>query len=224
MTTPINQAALFAALDVEAADALRASMLEIQARRGEIFFEQGEPGDRMFVIMQGKVTLSHRAEDGRETLLGVLGPGDMFGELSVFDSGIRTAGAVALTDARVLSLTRDQLRSWMMSRPEVAEKLLQALARRLRRTEDSMADLIFCDVPARVAKALLDLADKFGTMSGGELIVTHDMTQEELSQLVGASRETVNKALADFVSRSWIRVEQKSVSILDLERLQRRAR
>jgi CRP/FNR family cyclic AMP-dependent transcriptional regulator len=224
MTTPINQAALFAALDVEAADALRASMMEIQARRGEVFFEQGEPGDRMFVIMQGKITLSHRSDDGRETLLGVLGPGDMFGELSVFDSGIRTAGAVALTDARVLSLTRDQLRSWMMSRPEVAEKLLQALARRLRRTEDSMADLIFCDVPARVAKALLDLADKFGTVNGGELLVVHDMTQEELAQLVGASRETVNKALADFVARAWIRVEQKSVSILDLERLQRRAR
>lgn len=224
MTTPINQAALFAALDLEAADALRASMMEIEARRGEVFFEQGEPGDRMFVIMSGKITLSHRADDGRETLLGVLGPGDMFGELSVFDSGIRTAGAVALTDARVLSLTRDQLRSWMMSRPEVAEKLLQALARRLRRTEDSMADLIFCDVPARVAKALLDLADKFGTVSGGELLVVHDMTQEELAQLVGASRETVNKALADFVSRAWIRVEQKSVSILDLERLQRRAR
>jgi CRP/FNR family transcriptional regulator, cyclic AMP receptor protein len=224
MTTPINQAALFAALDVEAADALRASMMEIQARRGEVFFEQGEPGDRMFVIMQGKITLSHRADDGRETLLGVLGPGDMFGELSVFDSGIRTAGAVALTDARVLSLTRDQLRSWMMTRPEVAEKLLQALARRLRRTEDSMADLIFCDVPARVAKALLDLADKFGTVNGGEMLVVHDMTQEELAQLVGASRETVNKALADFVSREWIRVEQKSVSILDLERLQRRAR
>lgn len=224
MTTPINQAALFAALDLEAADALRASMMEIEARRGEVFFEQGEPGDRMFVIMSGKITLSHRSDDGRETLLGVLGPGDMFGELSVFDSGIRTAGAVALTDARVLSLTRDQLRSWMMSRPEVAEKLLQALARRLRRTEDSMADLIFCDVPARVAKALLDLADKFGTVSGGELLVVHDMTQEELAQLVGASRETVNKALADFVSRAWIRVEQKSVSILDLERLQRRAR
>jgi CRP/FNR family transcriptional regulator len=112
----------------------------------------------------------------------------------------------------------------MMTRPEVAEKLLQALARRLRRTEDSMADLIFCDVPARVAKALLDLADKFGTVNGGEMLVVHDMTQEELAQLVGASRETVNKALADFVSREWIRVEQKSVSILDLERLQRRAR
>ena len=111
-----------------------------------------------------------------------------------------------------------------MSRPEVAEKLLQALARRLRRTEDSMADLIFCDVPARVAKALLELADKFGEMQAGELVVIHDLTQEELAQLVGASRETVNKALAEFVNRAWIRVEQRSVSILDLDRLQRRAR
>lgn len=224
MENPINQAALFAALDNEAAAALRASMIELHARKGEVFFEQGEIGDRMYVIMQGKVTLSHRAEDGRETLLGVLGPGDMFGELSVFDPGLRTAGATALTEAVVLGLTRDQLRAWLMSRPEVAEKLLQALAKRLRRTEDSMADLIFCDVPARVAKALLELADKFGEMHAGELVVIHDLTQEELAQLVGASRETVNKALAEFVNRAWIRVEQRSVSILDLERLQRRAR
>ena len=224
MDSPLNQAALFAALDLESAAALRASMMEVQARRGEFFFDQGEPGDRMYIITKGKVRLVHRADDGRETLLGVLGPGDMFGELSVFDAGIRTAAAIALTETLVLSLTREQLHAWLVSRPEVAMKLLQALAQRLRRTEESMADLIFCDVPARVAKALLDLADKFGVVQSGEMIVTHDMTQEELAQLVGASRETVNKALAEFVNRAWIRVEQRSVSILDMERLQRRAR
>lgn len=224
MENPINRAPLFAALDVEAAAALRASMTEVRARKGQVIFVEGEPGDRLYVIIEGKITLGHGAGDGRETLLAVLGPGEMFGELSLFDPGHRTATATALTDAVVLGLGRDSLRPWLTGRPEVAEKLLQALAQRLRRTEDAMADLVFSDVPGRVAKALLELADKFGVVRDSELYVEHDMTQEELAQLVGASRETVNKALAEFVNRAWLRVEQRSVTILDVERLQRRAK
>ncbi len=224
MENPINRAPLFAALDVEAAAALRTSMVEVRAKKGEVFFVEGEPGDRLYVITEGKVTLGHSASDGRETLLAVLGPGEMFGELSLFDPGQRTATATALTDAVVLGLGRDSLRPWLTGRPEVAEKLLQALAQRLRRTEDAMADLVFSDVPGRVAKALIELSEKFGVYRDGELFVEHDMTQEELAQLVGASRETVNKALAEFVNRAWLRVEQRSVTILDLERLQRRAK
>ena len=224
MENPINRAPLFAALDVEAAAALRASMTEVRARKGQVIFVEGEPGDRLYVIVEGKITLGHGAGDGRETLLAVLGPGEMFGELSLFDPGRRTATATALTDAVVLGLGRDSLRPWLTGRPEVAEKLLQALAQRLRRTEDAMADLVFSDVPGRVAKALLELADKFGVVRDSELYVEHDMTQEELAQLVGASRETVNKALAEFVNRAWLRVEQRSVTILDIERLQRRAK
>ena len=107
---------------------------------------------------------------------------------------------------------------------EIAEQLLRVLARRLRRTNDALADLIFTDVPGRVAKNLLQMAGRFGTRDGGVLRVTHDLTQEELAQLVGASRETVNKALADFASRGWLRLDGKSVIILDPERLARRAR
>jgi len=221
---PVNRAPLFAALDIESAAALRASMVEVKARKGQVIFEEGEPGDRLYVISRGKITLGHSASDGRETLLALLGPGEMFGELSLFDPGARTATATALTDAVVLGLSRDALQPLLTARPEVAMKLLQALAQRLRRTEDSLADLIFSDVPGRVAKALIELSEKFGVFRDGELFVEHDMTQEELAQLVGASRETVNKALAEFVNRAWVRVEQRSVTILDVERLQKRAK
>jgi CRP/FNR family transcriptional regulator len=199
-------------------------MVEVRARKGQVIFQEGEPGDRLYVITSGKVTLGHKASDGRETLLAVLGPGEMFGELSLFDPGARTATAIALTDSTVLGLSRDALRPLLAHRPEVAEKLLQALAQRLRRTEDALADLIFSDVPGRVAKALLELSEKFGVLRDDTLYVEHDMTQDELARLVGASRETVNKALAEFVSRGWLRVEQRSVTILDVERLQRRAK
>jgi CRP-like cAMP-binding protein len=102
--------------------------------------------------------------------------------------------------------------------------MLRVLARRLRRTNHNLADLIFTDVAARVAKKLLELAQRFGTQEGDALRVTHDLTQEEIAQLVGASRETVNKVLADFAHRGWIRLKPKSVLICDCERLARRAR
>ncbi|MEN9923539.1 MAG: hypothetical protein RIS09_1053 [Actinomycetota bacterium] len=219
----VNSAPLFAALDAEAADSLKASMKEYRARRGDVIFVEGEPGDTLFVIAEGKVTLGHSAKDGRESLLAVLGPGEMFGELSVFDPGNRTATATALTDVSVMGLSREVLRNWLIARPEVSLKLFQALAQRLRRTEGAMADLVFSDVPGRIAKAILELSDKFGVTNDEGLFVPHDLTQEELAQLVGASRETVNKALAEFASRGWLKVEQRSVTILDLERLRRRA-
>ena len=121
-------------------------------------------------------------------------------------------------------MAHSSLSPWVGERPEVAMQLLRVLARRLRRTNDAVADLIFTDVPGRVAKALLGLAQRFGSEVPGGLRVTHDLTQEELAQLVGASRETVNKALSDFASRGWVRLEQRAVVILDPARLQRRAR
>ncbi|TAK70872.1 MAG: Crp/Fnr family transcriptional regulator [Actinomycetota bacterium] len=224
MDDALRAAPLFAALDPEAADSLRATMQETPIARGGIIFAEGEPGDRLYVISEGKVKLGTTSADGRESLLAVLGPGEMCGELSLFDPGLRTATATALTDAVVLGLGQPQLRPWLSGRPEVAEALLQALARRMRRTNEAMSDLVFSDVPGRVAKALLDLGDRFGEVTTDGLQVTHDMTQEELAQLVGASRETVNKALADFAQRGWIRLESRSVLLLDLERLERRSR
>ena len=148
----------------------------------------------------------------------------MFGELSLFDPGPRTSTATALTDAIVLALGNDRLMPLLEGRPAVAAALLQALARRLRRTNEAMADLVFSDVPGRVAKALMELGEKFGTLTPDGLLVTHDMTQEELAQLVGASRETVNKALAEFGHRGWIKLESRQVLITDVERLGKRAR
>ncbi len=224
MDDAMMQAPLFSALDAEAAAALRASMTEKRVPRAGIIFSEGEPGDRMYVILDGKVKLGQTSPDGRESLLAVLGPGEVFGELSLFDPGPRTATATAVTDTVVVGLGHTDLRPWLTGRPEVAEALLQALAQRLRRTNEALADLVFSDVPGRVAKQLLELADKFGQPGPDGVLVQHDLTQEELAQLVGASRETVNKALADFTQRGWIEVDQRQVLLLDMERLARRAR
>src|SRR5215831_9722848 len=188
----LSRAPLFETLDDEGARALRAGVVDVQLARGDRLFDEGDDGDRLYVILDGKIKLTRTAPDGRENLLSGLG--------------------------------HDYLRHWLTGRPDVAMHLLQALARRLRRANDVMADLVFTDVPGRVAKALLDLADRFGEEQEDGLQVHHDLTQEELAQLVGASRETVNKALADFATRGWLQLSAKSVLILDRERLAKRAR
>lgn len=215
---------LFSALDDDAASSLQKSMVPQTLKKGKHLFQEGDPGDRLYIVTQGKIKLTHASGDGRESLLMVLGPGDMFGELSLFDPGPRTSTAVAITDSEVLGLGNNDLRPWLSGRPEVAQSLLQALAHRLRRTNVTMSDLVFADVPGRVAKAIIELGEKFGSRTTAGLMVNHDLTQEELAQLVGASRETVNKALADFASRGWIRLETRSVEIFDVERLSRRAK
>ena len=224
MDENLRDAPLFKALDDEAATSLRKSMLLQELKKGQTLFKEGQTGDRLYLVKSGKVKLSHASGDGRESVFMVLGPGDMFGELSLFDPGPRTSTAIAVTDSEILGLGHSDLKPWLQDRPEVAQALLQALAHRLRRTSETMSDLVFADVPGRVAKALLELGEKFGSKTGTGLSVHHDLTQEELAQLVGASRETVNKALADFATRGWIRLETRSVELLDLDRLSKRAK
>lgn len=224
MDEVLARAGLFQGVDPEASEALAGEFEIIDTARGTILFNEGDPGDSLYIVLSGKVKLGRRSSDGRENLVAIMGPSDQFGELSLFDPGPRTATAVVVTDARLAVLPKDALVQWVSARPEIALQLMRVIARRLRRTNTMLADIIFVDVPGRVAKQLLQLAQRFGSVDGGQLRVTHDLTQEELAQLVGASRETVNKALADFASRGWLRLEGKSVVILDRERLLRRAR
>jgi CRP/FNR family transcriptional regulator, cyclic AMP receptor protein len=220
----LRRAPLFDALDDDGARTLRRQMAEVKLSRGEHLFNEGEDGDALYVVLDGKMKLTRAASDGRENLLSVIGPGEMFGELSLFDPRPRTSSASAVTDAVLASLKHEALMPWLRERPEVSLHMLRALSQRLRRANDVMADLVFTDVPGRVAKNLLDLADRFGSKEADGLHVHHDLTQEELAQLVGASRETVNKALADFAARGWLQISARSVLILDAERLRKRAR
>ncbi len=220
----ISRGPLFAGLNEQQFAALAARTSHTSLRRGEVLFEEGDPGERLYIITEGKIKLGHSSDDGRESLLAILGPGEIIGELTLFDPGPRSTTATAVSSASMLSLDHADLMAVLDTSPEVAKHMLRALAQRLRRTNESLSDLVFSDVPGRVAKSLLDLADRFGTVTDNGVHVPHDLTQEELAQLVGASRETVNKSLADFVSRGWIRLEGRAVTLLDVDRLARRAR
>lgn len=220
----VRNAPLFTALDEAAAASLRASMDSVKIAKGSVLFAEGDEGDHLYVIVEGKLKLGTSSGDGRENLLSILGPGEMFGELSLFDPGPRTSSATAVTDAKLLSLGQEKLIPWLAENPQVALQLLARLAQRLRRTNEAVGDLVFSDVPGRVAKALIDLGERFGKQTDEGLFVHHDLTQEELAQLVGASRETVNKALADFAGRGWLKLDGRAVLITDLDRLTKRGK
>src|SRR5260221_3316844 len=184
----LTRAPLFEGLDEEGTRALRAGVTEVELARGERLFAEGDDGDQLYVVLDGKIKLTRASADGGETLTSVLGPGEMFGELSLFAPRPRTMGAVAVTDARLAALNHDDLRKWLADRPEVAMHLLRALVRRLRRTNDVVSDLVFTDVPRRGAKALLDLEERVGRQQDDRLKVNHELRQTEMPPTRRASR------------------------------------
>jgi len=230
----VRYSVLFRSLDDEAAEALRASMYEVRFRQGAVVFTEGDPGDSVYLVVSGQIKLARTGAGRRESLLAVLGPSQVFGELSLIDLGQRDATATALTDLAMLQLSHPDLDRWLNERPIITLGLLTQLARRLRRANDVVGDLVFADVPTRVARTLVDLTARFSvdvppdpehpSDPAGAVRVEHGLTQTDLAQLVGAARETVNKSLATFVARGWIRLEQRAVIVLDSAALQERAR
>ncbi|MFW2512796.1 Crp/Fnr family transcriptional regulator [Demequina sp. SO4-13] len=220
----LRSSPLFGGMDGASARSLITMMNRLELVKGDVLFNEGDDGHALYVIVKGKVKMARTARDGRENLLGLLGVGDMLGELSVFDPGPRLSRAHAVEESVVYELPKEVLDVWLDDHLEMSRHLMRALAQRIRRISNTMADLVFSDVPGRVAKAILDLGHRFGRMERGHVTVRHGLTQEELAQLVGASRETVNKALADFASRGWIDVHIGSVEVFEPERLRARSR
>jgi len=193
-------------------------------RKGSILFVQGEVGERCFAIVSGTVKLSAYHADGREAVLAVLGAGDVFGELALFDEAPRSADATALEDAELLSLDRAGLNDAIATHPEIATALLRVLGRRLRQSNEAFQDIAFFDVPGRVARRLADLADTYGVEVEEGVMIDIFLSQESLAQMVGATRESVNKALALLKRRGLVARAGKRYYVSDVSQLRSRAR
>ena len=219
--------ALFAQVSPDEAGELLPFLNEAVYGRGESIFSEGDTDHRLYVLESGKVKLIRTSCDRRVQLLSIHARGEVLGEIPVFDpnGGPRTASAVAMTDGtRVVWLERDVLFAWLDQHPRVAVDMLRVLAGRMRSNNEHISDLVFMDVPGRLAKTLLNLGARFGEPVEEGLLVPHGLTQEELAQLVGSSRETVNKALTDFSNRGWIIRRGRSVLIRQPGMLIRRSR
>lgn len=220
------QTALFKHVSPEEAEELMPFMNRAQFQKGDYIFREGATDLRMYILEKGRVKLARESDDERVQLLSIHAHGEMLGEIPVFDpdGGPRTASAIAMHNGtQVAWLERETLFSWLNKHPRVAVDMLQVMATRMRRNNERISDLVFKDVPARLAKTLLDLATRFGEPVEAGVKVPHDLTQEELAQLVGSSRETVNKALMDFSDRGWITREGRAIVIFQPGMLIRRS-
>jgi CRP-like cAMP-binding protein len=208
---------LLGALPPQTLENLRSAATGRTVARNEVLFRQDDPATELFGIVTGKVAILTRSPDGRESLVAVLDEGDIFGELPLFDDGPRSADARALEETQLLALPYPAVRAALQAHPHLLWVIVRVLARRLRSTDDSLADAVFLDVPARTAKRLLEL-------SANQAEFRLPMTQEDLAGLVGASRERVNKALSQFARLGWIDVQGRNhYRIIDRAALQDRS-
>ncbi len=186
--------------------------------KGSVILFEDDPGDSLFVVRDGRVKVVLIGEDGREVILGVLGVGEYFGELSLIDDRPRSAHVIAMEDSNLLVLRREDFRKRVESSPSVAWSLLTELSRRLRRADDKIGGLVLLDVPGRIARLLLDLAEETGTNA-----IEKTLTHQTIAQMIGASRETVSRAMKDFQDAGWITVESRRIAIAARSALEQRA-
>jgi CRP/FNR family transcriptional regulator len=222
--TALARSSLFGGLDESALKEIAERAVVRKYRRGSVLFIQGETGERCFVIVTGAVKISAYHADGREAVLAVLGPSDVFGELALFGQADRSADATSLEDSELLSLDAGSLNAAIKGHPEIAIALLHVLGQRLRQSNEAFQDIAFFDVPGRVARRLADLADAHGIEDAQGVLIDLALSQESLAQMVGATRESVNKALALLKRRGLVARVGRRYLVSDVAQLRARAR
>lgn len=221
--TALARVPLFESLDADDRAQLlaAASVRRIPARRR--LFRRGEPGRELFVLLKGRAKASVVAKEGRGAVFAYFDAGEVVGEVAILDGGPRTATVTTVSACEFLVLGRDELLSLLEREPRVAIRLLAACAARLRHTSELVEDVVFLALPARLAKRLLQLAQHYGSSTGAGLHIGMKLSQRELGELVGASRESVNRQLAQWEAAGVLRFERGYFTLLRPEALARLA-
>jgi CRP/FNR family transcriptional regulator, cyclic AMP receptor protein len=187
---------------------------------------QGEPARALFAIVRGKLKVVSCGPDGRDTVLGIMAEGEVFGEVALIDGGTRSATVSTIEPCELLLIDREQFLALLQESPLISIKLLVVLAKRLRRLSQRSEDAAFLDVPSRLARSLLDLASRFGERRArsSDICITLKLSQQELGDLVGATRESVNKHLNDWTRQGFLRLQAGRMIIADIDSVRRLAR
>ena len=183
--------------------------------RGEVIFHQDDPADRMYIILEGRVRISITSEDGREKDIALLQQGDCFGEMALLDGSNRSATATAVDSSQALALYREDFMEFLRHHPEVIAKTTALLTKRLRNVNQMLGDLAFLDVPTRMAKQLLELAEAYPGEGSGDDPITIRIGQDELARLVGASRETISRTLNSYRRLGILSTSHRRITITD---------
>src|SRR5262249_39880977 len=181
--------------------------------KGSTIFEKGDAGVGLIGVVSGSVKISLTSADGRDIVLNIIHPGEVFGEIALLDGRARTANATAMSDCELIVIERREFIPFLRSEPDVTLKLMEILCSRLRKTSEQVQDVTFLNLPARLAKTLLRLAANAGP--SGKVAIT----QREISQIVGRSRESTNKRLRAWAKRGWIRPKRGNITVMKADKL-----
>jgi CRP/FNR family transcriptional regulator, cyclic AMP receptor protein len=203
----LNTHPFFAALEPADLERLSSYVRSVQVDRGEILFRKGDPGQSLFIVVEGLIKIGVPAADGRELVLNLMRAGEVFGEIALIDGAPRSADAVAMAPSELLVVERRDFLPLVEDRPGAAMRIISLLCRRLRSTSEQVEDVAFLDVSSRLAKALLRLSP-----TGGYIAIT----QRELGQLIGLSRESTNKQLQVWQRQKLLRLVKGGVHLIDL--------
>jgi len=208
------QSGLFRQLGVGQRDALFARARVQKYAAQQTIFLMGSPGDSMLAVLSGTIRISVPSPDGKEVVLAILGPGEICGEIALLDGKERTADARAMTRCSIAVLDRRDVLTFFQRHPDAWPKLVEVLCERLRRTDEHLAEMALLEIPLRLAKALLRLmgSDERGGGAGAAKV---GLTQRELGNMVGASRESVNKCLNEWQRRGIVRIDDNIITIVN---------
>lgn len=217
----LTRVGIFSRVDPSELEILAAGLRRRTYQRGEVIFHQDDPGDRLHFVAEGMVKISIVSTDGRENDIALLTKGDCFGEMSVLDGGRRSATAVAVEPTQTMTSTREDFLAFLNEHVGVAIQIIALMARRLRNMDEMLGDMVFLSVPTRVAKKLLELAHTYSESRDDQDRITVPLGQEELSRLVGSSREAVSRALATYRRMGLLATSHRRITIDDIEGLER---
>ena len=222
----LERCVLFQHVDVQGLDACLACLRLRRFKRDETVFHQGDPGDALYIVASGRVKVVLPSPDANEgAILATLGRGQFFGELAMLDGQPHSADVVAIEPTETLVLGRADFEQLFESEPSIRRSLVLALARELRRLTDHVEALHFLDLPQRLAQRIAELAMAApDARADTEVRLDWPYTQAELAGMVGGSRESVNRLLADFVGRGLIRFERDILVVPNPGRLTQEAR
>ena len=187
----------------------------------QVIFHLGDPAGLLYIITSGKIKISHSSSDGQEAVLAILGEGDFFGELALLDDSPRSATAETIEPTEALTLHRDDFLKYIDNNPLFSRHVLHILAKRIRHLNNQVSDIFFLDLPARLARTLLLLSEQHGRATADGVVITISLTQTDLAEMTGATRVSINKALGRFRRAGWVRVEGRSLTVVDPDALER---
>ena len=215
----LKHMSLFAGITDTELKSLAKDFVPNRFRQGETIFHQGDPGQVLYLIQSGQVRIFVMGDEGQETSVILYGPGDIFGELAVIEGLPRSASAVAMEDTIVLTLSRDLFREQMRRSPQLAFNFMKALSVRVRYSTQQVGSLAVLDVPGRLARKLLELAQQHGSVEPEGVRINTALTQSDLASLIGTTRESINKTLGTFRRQGLVLTKQGHIMIVDPDAL-----